>query len=49
MNEKENERMVGVTLPESLIKTIQDQAQREMRSMSAQIKFILKEHFEEKE
>ena len=44
--DKEEERMVGVTLPESLIEAIQAEARREVRSLSGQIRFILKEHFD---
>ena len=42
MDDKEKEKMVGVTLPESLIQRIQDEANTKERSMSGQIRFILK-------
>jgi Arc/MetJ-type ribon-helix-helix transcriptional regulator len=49
MNNREAERMVGVVLPESLITKIQEEGQRKERSMSAQIRYILKEWAEREE
>jgi hypothetical protein len=40
--DKEKEKMVGVTLPESLIEKIQEEAWKKERSLSAQIRYILK-------
>ena len=41
MNE-EKEKMVGVVLPAELIQKLQEEADKKERSLSAQVRFILK-------
>ena len=46
MNEKEKEKFVGVVLPEELIDRIQQEGMSQERSMSGQIRYILKQYYD---
>lgn len=46
---KDEQKMIGVPLPFSLITHIQKEAKEADRSLSAQIRFILKQRYNEKE
>jgi len=39
----EKERQVGIVIPEDLIKKIQEEANKQDRSLSAQVRYILKQ------